>query len=476
VAVTVYDMRVAVTDYFSALSVERLVPGLDTIATLRSAGVPDGQPFIVASNGTYEAELNRVLRLMPSYGVRSVRSVRTYADVYVAVARFLHEQPEPKTIWAATREDFNLLYNCRRVDLATRQSKATWNLWVAALDKLYQIGMDDGLVAANPFPRGLRSVRGRYGPAMERNLAYEADGGQRPVKYLSLDQYRQWRNVGLLGTSAPLPRLRERNAAFADLLLATALRLQEAACLLTVEIGDEAIGAHRFDLGAATAKGSKTRRVSIPAQVQGELRSYMKVERAGAVAIGRRMGTYTGTRWQKVVTAGPAGVHLATGRAGRLYLHELAPRERARLLLVDDDGRPVGPLALWLDERGRTVSLDAWQRVFDRASQRAGDERAMSVHPHMLRHSFAVHMLGLLVQRVVNVALPDGLAGIRPDTALYTRVITDPVRQLQRLLGHATSQSTEVYLSCLDLAQRIVDGAVADLDATLPLDEYELPA
>jgi integrase len=85
-------------------------------------------------------------------------------------------------------------------------------------------------------------------------------------------------------------------------------------------------------------------------------------------------------------------------------------------------------------------------------------------------------MLGLLVQRVVNVALPDGLAGIRPDTALYTRVITDPVRQLQRLLGHATSQSTEVYLTCLDLAQRIVDGAVDDLDATLPLDEYELPA
>jgi len=207
---------------------------------------------------------------------------------------------------------------------------------------------------------------------VERNLAYEPDGGQRPVKYLSLDQYRRWRNVGLLGTSAPLPRLRERNAAFADLLLATGLRLQEAACLLTVEVADEAIGTHRFDLGATTAKGSKTRRVSVPARVQGELRSYMKVERAGAVAIGRRMGTYAGTGWQKVVAAGPGGVRLHTGRDGRLSLHELAPRERARLLLVDEDGRPVEPLALWLDERGRPVSLDAWQRVFDRASQDLG--------------------------------------------------------------------------------------------------------
>jgi hypothetical protein len=33
-----------------------------------------------------------------------------------------------------------------------------------------------------------------------------------------------------------------------------------------------------------------------------------------------------------------------------------------------------------------------------------------------------------------------------------------------------------VYLTFLDLAQRIVRGAVVDLDATLPLDEYQLPA
>jgi hypothetical protein len=84
-------------------------------------------------------------------------------------------------------------------------------------------------------------------------------------------------------------------------------------------------------------------------------------------------------------------------------------------------------------------------------------------------------MLGLLVQRVVKVALPDGLLGIRPDTSLYTRVITDPLRQLQRLLGHASSQSTEVYLTCLDLAQQIVDGAIADLDEAIPLEEYEVP-
>jgi hypothetical protein len=55
-------------------------------------------------------------------------------------------------LWEATRDDFNVLFTVRRVDLATRQSKATWNLWEAALDKLYQIGVDESLVAANQFP------------------------------------------------------------------------------------------------------------------------------------------------------------------------------------------------------------------------------------------------------------------------------------------------------------------------------------
>lgn len=470
-------VRVLVTDYVRSRAAAALMPDLDVTGTLQRAGIPDGFPFIVADNGEYDSGLNRVLRLMPSYGVRSVRSVHTYADVYVAVDRFLHEQRDGRTLWEATRDDFAVLYSCRRLDTATRQGKATWNLWVAALDKLYQIGEDEGLVASNPFPRRISVARGHSGPALvERNLAYEPNGGERPVKYLSLEQYRLWRSVGVLGTTVPFSRLRERNAAFVNLLLTTGLRLQEAASLLGVEVVGEAVGPHRLDLGAAAAKGGRTRRVTIPSRVQRELCSYLKVERATAIGRGHQRSRYNEPGWQPVVAAGPSGVRLASGRSGRVSLHEITPRERARLLLVDGEGRPLEPLALWLGENGMPVSTDAWQRVFDRANERSGGGGAVDVHPHMLRHSFAVHMLGLLVQRVISVALPDGLAGIQPDTALYTRVITDPLRQLQRLMGHATTQSTEVYLSCLDLAQRVVDGAIEDLDATLPFGEYELSA
>jgi site-specific recombinase XerD len=473
-------VRVVVTDHRMAEAAASRF-GLDPEdvgRVLGASGVADGFPFLVHDDGEYDSNLNRILRLLPTYGVRSQRSIVTYAGVYSAFQRFLDERRDGKPIWEADRDDFQALYVVRRVDVATRQSKATWNLWVAALDRFYQVALDEGLVANHPLPRRLGVAWSDRGPVtVERNAAYESDGGQRPPKYLSLEEYRLWRRHGLLGVAPSFPRLRERNALFADVVLSTGLRLQEATSLLTVEVaaGGEP-GPYRFDLGAATAKGDKTRRVTIPSRLRRAVGVYVGVERANTVAAARRRGVYDAPGWLPVTAAGPSGVHLASTARRRLRLHELDPRERCRLLLVDDGGHPLEPLALWLGEDGRPLRASAWQRVFDRANRRAsavGGVRA-DVHPHVLRHTFAVHMLGLLVQRVVNVALPDGLAGIAPDTALYTRVITDPLRQLQRLLGHATTQSTEVYLTCLDLAQRIVDGAIADLEEALPFAEYEV--
>ena len=86
--------------------------------------------------------------------------------------------------------------------------KATWNLWVAALDKLYADALDEGLVGAHPLPRRLGAAWTELGlVTVERNAAYEPDGGQRPVRYLSLDEYRQWRQHDLLGVMTPYPRL-----------------------------------------------------------------------------------------------------------------------------------------------------------------------------------------------------------------------------------------------------------------------------
>ena len=69
----------------------------------------------------------------------------------------------------------------------------------------------------------------------------------------------------------------------------------------------------------------------------------------------------------------------------------------------------AGPLALWLSTDGRPVAPATWQSVFARANARCERfEVGVSVTPHVLRHSFAVHMLGLLLRQTVAA-----LGGIR---------------------------------------------------------------
>jgi integrase/recombinase XerC len=76
---------------------------------------------------------------------------------------------------------------------------------------------------------------------------------------------------------------------------------------------------------------------------------------------------------------------------------------------------PAGDLALFIGRQGRRMSSQAvWQRVRRRSLQ-AG--LAAPVHPHMLRHSFASHLLQS----------------------------SSDLRAVQELLGHASITTTQVY-------------------------------
>ena len=89
---------------------------------------------------------------------------------------------------------------------------------------------------------------------------------------------------------------------------------------------------------------------------------------------------------------------------------------RGKGLPVMSAGRPApAPGAIFLNARGGRLSRQSAWQVLQHAAERAGITAAVS--PHVLRHSFATHLL-------------DGGAD---------------VRVVQELLGHASVTTTQIY-------------------------------
>ena len=125
----------------------------------------------------------------------------------------------------------------------------------------------------------------------------------------------------------------------------------------------------------------------------------------------------------------------------------------------DSDGTPNEPAALWLSEIGLPVRPNSWEVVFARASSRCRSFGLdINISPHQLRHTFAVHMLAMLIQhRVRDAALPAGpMEG-------YRQILGDPLQQVQRLLGHASLTTTYIYLDHIATRADTVDAAVEDM-------------
>ena len=161
--------------------------------------------------------------------------------------------------------------------------------------------------------------------------------------------------------------------------------------------------------------------------------------------------------------AGRTGVSLADG--GTVADGRLARDARHPLFLITEEGEVTGPLALWLSADGLPVAPATWQSVFARANARC--ERfdvGVSVTPHALRHTYAVHMPGLLLRQTV-AALGEDPARTHASAQVKRLLVGNPLRRQQLLLGHAQEATVYTYLDVLDEAQEIVASALARWDA-----------
>lgn len=440
-----------------------------TVCERREAkGLDAHVPLILCGAALYDRDLDHFFLDLPLSGIRSRHSLRAYAYDVVVWLRFLDAYG--KTVWAATRDDVDAYHRERRRDEADhRITAASWNRAVASLDRLYRWGEQQGLIADAPFSRRAvwRPAHGsQRGMIAARNDAYERAAKRSDVRFVTMDDYRIFRDVGLRGLApdgGERPGARDRNglrnALFADLLVTTGLRLEEASGLLTAELAaidhdDGQTGQLWLRLPPPLTKGDRGRSVLVPRRLLRQIAAYVVVERAAGVA---KFAAQCGaTKLERPIPV---------TRAGLDRMRDVCtPEERCRLILRDEDGTPREPAALWLTEVGQPVRPNSWEVIFTRACKRCEENGfPLSISPHQLRHTFAVHMLALLIQqRLREAALPAG------PVESYRLMLGDPLQQVQRLLGHASLATTYIYLDHIATRADTVDAAVEELLALLP--------
>ena len=453
------------------VSVEGVAVDLTGVAC--RIGLMDGMPFFLDRDGSYLHDVNRFFRACPTMGVCSRHSLRAYAhDIFVWM-RFLEERRGGKQLWRADYNDVIAFHHARRLSDAPFQISApSWNRAIAALDKLYRWALDEGLIASSPFRYDLsfRHGQGRGAPkVVEGNRARERAARPHDMQFVDLGRYLVFRDIGLKGrlpdgSEDPAWRGRngERNAVFAELLVTTGMRLGEAGSLIIDELPRLTSDSPRilpFDLPGVITKGERPRRIRLPRRVLKLIEDYSDIERQIALA-------KTPPHPAVPLVLSPDGRNAVDGSGRRIALTRLRPQDRQRLLR-SPDGR-AEHVSLWLTERGQPVSSGTWEVAFRRAGQRC---RAfgldITVTPHMLRHTFAVNMLSMLIREQVGAIFnPTDAHG-----AAYRQMLGDPLRHLQHLFGHANITSTYIYLDSLAEAQELVDAAADRWTAELMADD-----
>ncbi|MCR8574282.1 tyrosine-type recombinase/integrase [Streptomyces sp. Isolate_219] len=462
--------------YKTAMERVAEIPGLagNALGVLERADATTGMPFLIGPDGTYDLQLNRFFRELGDWGVRAMGSVEAYARDLALFCRFLHQHRGGKAIWDADQQDLLAYRRARRRTPGFEVSAATWNRFLAALDKWVAWALDERqrLLSTEPFRMVEKTIRTPRGLVVVRtNALREVDEDPGAVEFLAFEDYLLWRDVGLRGqlpSGEPDPSWRgrhgERNAAFADLVVGTGMRLQEASSLLVTEIPSAVDGRRTgaVHLPPTITKRRKSRTVYGSRRVLRGVHHYIDIERDALVQRKLAAGAYASRPEQLLVRS--AGRHALTlVDSGSKPYKELSIDERRRLGRLGGS-TPGAPLWLWLGEDGTPLTPSAWQAVFRAANARCErfglDVRA---HPHALRHTFAVHMLGHLLRQTVRAMRREP-----GETLMSERVkrllIGDPLRRLQILLGHRHRETVFIYLDVLDEAQEIVLAALRDWD------------
>lgn len=431
--------------------------GLDEAQrTLAELAIPEGMPFLLDERGEPLASANAWLRALPLRGCRSPRTWAEYARELLRWHTFLRSRGSG--LIAATRDDIAAYHaRLRLAEAGERVSAVTWNRTVAALDNFYDWAYEEELIEKLPFSYRQVRVSGRDGGARDTRVNHALEKGARPhasLRWLERDRLQSFLDVGingLLPDGSPDPaysgRQTARNRVACEVMAEAGLRVQEVSHLTVFElpVRDKANMPYlEWQLPAGVCKGLHRRTTWIPPWVAQAIASYVDGER-----------TLSKVDWRPsspllVKDPDRDGARI-TGRKRRW--DDVRPNERRRLVL--EDGR--SPL-LFLSSTGAPILR--WDRVFADAVGRcrALDPSFPHVTPHMLRHTFAVHMLRWLTVQNARFArnLTTETAPVAEVAAAWAQV-SDPLLRLRDLLGHSSVTTTQVYLQGINHVRLYAD-------------------
>lgn len=420
---------------------------------LRAHGRRLGQPFLLGPDGRPDARVNAFFSSYPM----TARDRGTWRKYAYALGLWLNFLAVRGRSWPqALPADVEAFKFWRMADPANprRVAAGTFKGDLVVLNVFYDwAARHHGVVS----PVEMREVRA---PAVRGSVEEIAAGPvgirSRHVKWFTPAGYRRWRDIGLSGfglDGLEDPRWRgrgeQRDAAFADGLFETGLRLSEWASVLDVELpGDDPDRAFTTRwLADACAKGGLGRRYWLPRPALVGVLSYTEGSRARAVRRAQQQGRYARVPGvlvvEKVFANRRLSVRDVSGAVSSVSLDVLDPQMRQRLFREGEYG--LEPLAVWLNEDGLPRAPHGWQHTFTEANARitALGLDGFACSAHRLRHSFALrwYSVGKLLYDA-RFAHLDG-----EELRDFRVQFGDTWQLVQTMLGHRSVTTTmDVYL------------------------------
>lgn len=413
---------------FGVGTASRVLAGLDDRA------VSDGHP-IWFDEGTPLEDLNEFLRGAPC---RS-STVAAYAGDIAEIGRFLEARGVTlRDCGEADAWDFK---RARQREVGVDR----WSRQGTAISVYYRWLVAVGRIDRSPIQRWPDAAgRDRYAPHRRR---------QRLVPFLEAHEYRWFRDecLGRVGDGA-------REPLFSDLAVESGARRSEVNRLSWIGIPDRHPGRNPSEIWLV-GKGSKARQVFVSWTTLQKVLSYRLGPRAEVVEAAQahlerqlRTGELVLCQVRQPDRHRRPQVHVGKGRARPLV--DVSDDLLARLVVRRQDGT-LDPAALFVSTRGaHMLEPSHWNRMFSAANARAHhlNETFPKVTPHLLRHTFAVHLLSALLRRLSAA-----------DRSVTEQVLEEPRLFIARVLGHSNPATTLTYLEAAMRASGEPLNAVAEM-------------